>query len=111
MWPLYDRALGGRLRQVISRYREQGMGCRKIADRLALDHDLHPSYRTVARWLADPERASGSPLPSSLPDPGRPSQDGCSGGSDGRSGSDTLEVVPDGTGLPDGDPGLPAIAS
>lgn len=57
-FPLFDQLLNGRLEQILRRYRDQGMGARKIADRLRDDHGITPSYRTVGRWLADLEEAA-----------------------------------------------------
>lgn len=50
-FPLYDQVVNGRLEVIIQRYRSEGMGSRRIAKRLAEDHGINPSDRTVARWL------------------------------------------------------------
>jgi hypothetical protein len=54
-FPLYDRMLGGRLALLLLRWREDGLSHRAIAGRLAADYDVHVSWKTVGRWLADLE--------------------------------------------------------
>lgn len=52
-FPLYDQISGGRLGQLLDAYRNDGLGSRAISTKLGEDHNIHVSYRTVARWMAD----------------------------------------------------------
>lgn len=52
-FPLYDQILNGRLREILGRYRAEGLGLRVIADRLEQDHGIHVSHATVGQWCAN----------------------------------------------------------
>jgi hypothetical protein len=55
-FPIYDRMLGGRLALLLRRWRDDDdLSLYAIADRLAADHDIHVSWKTVGRWLDDLE--------------------------------------------------------
>lgn len=55
-FPIYDRMLNGRLALLLRRWRDtEGLSLYAIADRLAADYDIHVTYKTVGRWLADLE--------------------------------------------------------
>jgi hypothetical protein len=54
-FPIYDRILGGRLAVLLLRWRGEGLSHRSIAGRLADEHDIHVTYKTVGRWLDEIE--------------------------------------------------------
>lgn len=51
-YPLFDQIVGGNLDSILDAYANDGLGSRQIARRLADDHQITVSYRTVARWMA-----------------------------------------------------------
>lgn len=53
LFPLADRAVGGRLAVLLNRYRETEPSLRAIAQRLADDHGIDVSHETVRRWLVE----------------------------------------------------------
>lgn len=57
-YPLFDALLNGRLDQILRRYKADGLGARRIADRLKEEHGITPSYRTVGRWLEKMDEAA-----------------------------------------------------
>jgi hypothetical protein len=52
-FPLFDQILNGRLESILRRYRAEGLGSPTITLRLAADHGVTVSERTVARWIED----------------------------------------------------------
>jgi transposase-like protein len=52
-FPLYDQILNGRLREILIRYREQGLSLRDVAAALGTDHGIAVSHSTVARFYVD----------------------------------------------------------
>jgi hypothetical protein len=57
-FPLYDAVLNGRLEEILRRYQEDGLSSYAAHRRLADDHGITPSHRTVARWMVG---ESGAP--------------------------------------------------
>lgn len=52
-FPLYDQILNGRLRDILVKYRSEGLGLRGIASRLGEDHGVMVSHTTVGVWCVE----------------------------------------------------------
>jgi hypothetical protein len=50
---LVDRVLGGRLRDVLQRYRDDGLTLDEMAVRFKTDHDIKVSREALRRWCGD----------------------------------------------------------
>lgn len=50
---LADRALDGRLRDLLLDWRAEGLSYTTIAKRLLMEHELDVSTSTVVRWISD----------------------------------------------------------
>lgn len=59
----WDRALDGKLVDLLARYRTDGLTFDDIVDRLRDDYDLRISRSTISRWVAIAEAEAGE-LPS-----------------------------------------------
>lgn len=59
-YPLVDRILDGRLADLLTDWRAEGVTLQDIAYRLRSEHDIKVSIATVKRWvgLAEAEKAS-----------------------------------------------------
>lgn len=57
-FPLADRAAGGRLAELIARYRGEGESFEDIAYKLRQDHGIVTSSATVRRWFRDHVQAA-----------------------------------------------------
>ncbi len=51
VFELADRVVGGRLGFLLHRWRSEGLTLPQIAGRLAEEHDIHVTDRTIANWL------------------------------------------------------------
>ncbi len=53
LFPLVDKALGGRLNEELARMKADGMSNEAIGRWLANEHGIEVSYEMVRRWVRD----------------------------------------------------------
>jgi hypothetical protein len=58
-YPLVDRILDGRLGEILTTWRGEGLTLLEMTFRLRTEHDIKVSVATVQRWIADLEAESG----------------------------------------------------
>lgn len=51
-FPLYDRILGGQLREILTTWQAEGVSLAEMSFRLR-ERDVHVAAETVRRWLRD----------------------------------------------------------
>jgi hypothetical protein len=63
LYRLADRALSGRLAEILADYRDQNLSPGRMALRLAAEHQVEVSGPTLKKWVASlpPRRATGAP--------------------------------------------------
>ena len=53
VYPLYDRILDGKLKELLTGFSGEGLTPPQVRDRLRDEHKVDVSVATVRRWLAD----------------------------------------------------------
>jgi hypothetical protein len=70
-FPLTDRALGGKLKGLLTGWRGEGLSLEEITFRLRSEYDVTVSAATVHRWCASLNIEKPDPAPSESSETGR----------------------------------------